>query len=383
MTRQSARHAAAARCCCRRSRGGRASACCAASSRTARSPASRGRRRRRGRLRGARAQVAVSAFAAAADRRASCSTSSSGGRARTRSLESARAGRHHRRLPATGASSSPRTRRGQSLQEVALDGRRAATLAHARHAASTASRRMRRTAQRIVFASDRSGNVDLWELALGSGRLRRLTDHGAVDWDPGVSADGKRAALELRTAAATSRSGRRASTAAIRARSPPTASTPRIRRCPATARGSTTTRAIPRRKGCGACAPTAAAPRASSPARRSIPRCRRTGEYVVYQRPEEAGTSAIDVLRVADGAVLHARPRTASLRSGAARAGSARRTPSLIAPKTAAARRTLRAGLHPRRGHDVDAPPHRRLRRRDRRRDRTRSRPTARARCSR
>lgn len=42
----------------------------------------------------------------------------------------------------------------------------------------------------IVFASDRGGSADVWELALDSGGVRRLTDHDAIDWDPILSADG-------------------------------------------------------------------------------------------------------------------------------------------------------------------------------------------------
>ena len=44
---------------------------------------------------------------------------------------------------------------------------------------------------RIRFASNRTGNLDLWELELGGGRLRQLTDDHAQDWDPGFAADGE------------------------------------------------------------------------------------------------------------------------------------------------------------------------------------------------
>jgi Tol biopolymer transport system component len=44
---------------------------------------------------------------------------------------------------------------------------------------------------RIRFASNRTGNLDLWELELESGRLRQLTDDRAQDWDPGFAADGE------------------------------------------------------------------------------------------------------------------------------------------------------------------------------------------------
>ncbi len=45
--------------------------------------------------------------------------------------------------------------------------------------------------QRIVFASDRDGNLDIWEIALKNGALRRLTDDPAEDWDPSFSPDGR------------------------------------------------------------------------------------------------------------------------------------------------------------------------------------------------
>ncbi|MEO8379568.1 MAG: protein kinase [Acidobacteriota bacterium] len=76
----------------------------------------------------------------------------------------------------------------QSLQEVALDGRTAPRWlsrgmsvdrqpAYARGGAS------------VVFTSDRGGNVDLWEVAVSSGRVQRLTDHDAIDWDPHPAPD--------------------------------------------------------------------------------------------------------------------------------------------------------------------------------------------------
>jgi Tol biopolymer transport system component len=43
----------------------------------------------------------------------------------------------------------------------------------------------------IVFSSNRSGNLDVWTLNLGTGELRQITDDGADDWDPAFSADGQ------------------------------------------------------------------------------------------------------------------------------------------------------------------------------------------------
>jgi eukaryotic-like serine/threonine-protein kinase len=43
----------------------------------------------------------------------------------------------------------------------------------------------------VVFTSNRSGNLDLWEVSTKSGIIRRLTDDPADDWDPGFTPDGK------------------------------------------------------------------------------------------------------------------------------------------------------------------------------------------------
>ena len=45
--------------------------------------------------------------------------------------------------------------------------------------------------KRVAFASNRSGNLDLWTLELGTGALQQLTDDEAQDWDPGWSPDGR------------------------------------------------------------------------------------------------------------------------------------------------------------------------------------------------
>src|SRR5215469_15985467 len=43
----------------------------------------------------------------------------------------------------------------------------------------------------ILFASNRSGNSDLWKLSTKTGELRRLTDDPGHDWDPALTPDGK------------------------------------------------------------------------------------------------------------------------------------------------------------------------------------------------
>jgi Tol biopolymer transport system component len=44
---------------------------------------------------------------------------------------------------------------------------------------------------RVVFASSRSGNLDLWTMDIGDRSMRRLTDDPATDWDPAFTADGR------------------------------------------------------------------------------------------------------------------------------------------------------------------------------------------------
>jgi Tol biopolymer transport system component len=50
---------------------------------------------------------------------------------------------------------------------------------------------MSQDGDRIVFSSNRSGNLDLWSLSLRTGALRRLTDDPAQDSDPAFTPDGR------------------------------------------------------------------------------------------------------------------------------------------------------------------------------------------------
>jgi eukaryotic-like serine/threonine-protein kinase len=45
--------------------------------------------------------------------------------------------------------------------------------------------------ERIIFSSNRSGNLDLWSLSTKTGVLNQLTDDPAQDWDPGFMPDGR------------------------------------------------------------------------------------------------------------------------------------------------------------------------------------------------
>jgi len=45
--------------------------------------------------------------------------------------------------------------------------------------------------KRILFSSNRSGNLDLWTMELSTGAVRQVTDDSAQDWDPAFTPDGK------------------------------------------------------------------------------------------------------------------------------------------------------------------------------------------------
>jgi Tol biopolymer transport system component len=44
----------------------------------------------------------------------------------------------------------------------------------------------------VIFSSNRSGNLDLWQVSRKTGIVRRLTEDAAEDWDPAFMPDGER-----------------------------------------------------------------------------------------------------------------------------------------------------------------------------------------------
>ncbi len=85
----------------------------------------------------------------------------------------------------------------QNLTEVPLDGSEAPASREARHWLTRGEIVDRQPVyspdgKRLLFNSDRGGNLDLWELERSSGAVRPVTDAAADDWDPAYTPDGSR-----------------------------------------------------------------------------------------------------------------------------------------------------------------------------------------------
>jgi serine/threonine protein kinase/Tol biopolymer transport system component len=190
----------------------------------------------------------------------------------------------------------------QSLQEVTLDG-------------STPSRWLSRGIgvdrqpayahgdERVLFTSDRGGNIDLWELTLASGRVRRLTAHSAIDWDPHPSRDGtalfwssnRGGHFEVWSAALDGANPRQITRDGVDAENPS---------LPASGDWVFYDSSHPQRDGLWR-VPRGGGPPVLVVAGETVhPSVSADGQYVVYQRPEPGGAGAIDVVRVADGKVF-------------------------------------------------------------------------------
>jgi len=78
----------------------------------------------------------------------------------------------------------------QSLREVTLEGGGAQRWL-SRGMSVDRQPSYARGGKSVVFTSDRAGSLDIWELMLDSGSLRRITDDERIDWDPFPSADGQ------------------------------------------------------------------------------------------------------------------------------------------------------------------------------------------------
>jgi len=78
-----------------------------------------------------------------------------------------------------------------NLREIELEGRDSAPRILTRGSSSDRQPSYAPSGERIVFSSNRSGNMDLWTVDEKTGALRQLTDDPAQDWDPGFTPDGR------------------------------------------------------------------------------------------------------------------------------------------------------------------------------------------------
>jgi Tol biopolymer transport system component len=169
----------------------------------------------------------------------------------------------------------------------------------------------------IVFATDRSGNVDLWQLVLPAGGLRRITDDEGVDWDPQVGPDGARVFwssnrgghFEIWSASMDGAGARQVTRDGFDAENPS---------LPAAGDAVVYDATSPKHDGLWLQPLSGnAAPRLLVAGETIHPVVSADGAYVAYHRPDPGGTQAIDVVRAADGAVFafaHGLTGVASLR---------------------------------------------------------------------
>src|SRR5215212_1291763 len=187
----------------------------------------------------------------------------------------------------------------QNLQEVAMVGGAPRWLS--RGMSTDRQPVYARDGRGVIFTSDRGGNVDLWDLDLGTGSLRRLTDHAAIDWDPHASGNqlfwssNRGGHFEIWTASIDGANPRQLTHDGVDAENPT---------LPAAGDWVYYDSSNPRHDGLWR------VPRAGGEAKLVVagetihPFVSADGAFVVYQRPEGGGTSAIDVVRVADGKVF-------------------------------------------------------------------------------
>jgi serine/threonine protein kinase len=80
----------------------------------------------------------------------------------------------------------------ESLREYALPGAAAAGRWLTRGNGSDRQPAYSPDGQWVIFSSNRSGNLDLWEVFVKTGAVRRVTEDAAEDWDPGFAFGGKK-----------------------------------------------------------------------------------------------------------------------------------------------------------------------------------------------
>jgi serine/threonine protein kinase/Tol biopolymer transport system component len=190
----------------------------------------------------------------------------------------------------------------QNLQEVTLDGSRPPRWL-SRGMSVDRQPSYARGGKSVVFASDRGGNVDLWELMLDSGSSRRITDDDGVDWDPHPAADGRSlfwssnrgGHFEVWSSALDGSDPRQVTEDGVDAENPS---------LPADGGWIFYDSSNPKKDGLWRLPRAGGAPLLVIAAETIHPVVSADGAFAAYQRPEAGGASTIDVVRVADGAVF-------------------------------------------------------------------------------
>jgi Tol biopolymer transport system component/tRNA A-37 threonylcarbamoyl transferase component Bud32 len=189
----------------------------------------------------------------------------------------------------------------QNLQEVALDGAGPPRWL-SRGMSVDRQPAYAREGRSVVFASDRSGNSDLWELMLDSGRVRRITDHHSVDWDPHPAgtllywSSSRGGHFEIWTATLDGASPQQVTRDGIDAENPS---------LPANGEWIYYDSSNPKIDGLWRIAQGGGAAELVVAGETVHPAVSADGAFVVYQRPEVGGSSGVAVVRVTDRRVFH------------------------------------------------------------------------------
>jgi serine/threonine protein kinase len=190
----------------------------------------------------------------------------------------------------------------QSLREVSLDGS-----THERWLSRGISVDRQpsyaRGGNSIVFTSDRGGSLDIWELMLDSGSLRRITDDDGIDWDPFPTADGtslywssdRGGHFEIWTSAFDGGNPQQATQDGVDAENPSLSAAGDWVFYDSSNPSRDALARIPRGGG---------KPTLIVEGETTHPEVSADGAFVVYGRPQGGGPIAIDVVRVADGTVF-------------------------------------------------------------------------------
>jgi serine/threonine protein kinase len=188
----------------------------------------------------------------------------------------------------------------QSLQEVTLDGSKPPRWL-SRGTSVDRQPSYARGGSSVIFASDRGGNVDVWELTLANGSLRRITEHAGIDWDPWPAGESlfwssnRGGHFEVWTAALDGANPRQVTRDGVDAENPS---------LPAQGQWLVYDSSNPKTDGIWRIPRAGGTPALVLAAETTHPEVSQDGQYVVYQRPVVGGTSAIEIARVADGRVF-------------------------------------------------------------------------------